>query len=66
MKVKKVKVPKTSSYESSSESLDSLVAKRKKKRKKCRWSDKDGTEGSTARKCQTVNVDLNQLMELVK
>ena len=61
-----MRVPESSSDESSSESLDSPVPKRKKKKDKCQAAAKEGKQSSSGAKCQMVNVDLSQLVELVK
>ena len=61
-----MRVPESSSDESSSESLDSPVPKCKKKKDKCRAAAKEGKRSSSGAKRQMVNVDLSQLVELVK
>ena len=61
-----MKVAESSSDESSLESLDSPVPKCKKKKEKRRAAAKERKQSSSALKHQMVNVDLSQLVELVK
>ena len=61
-----MRVSESSSDESSSKSLDSPVPKCKKKKDKRRSAAKEGKQSSSGAKHQMVNVDLSQLVELIK